>query len=427
MEATEFMHVPANWREQERLEEELTTLAAHINAATARWLELVLEFREQGGAAGDDLGCYLAFRCGLSTKEAREYVRVGDALRELPHLRDAFRRGELTFTKLRSLTRVATPASEERLLELAKVLSAPQLARALRAYRRLTSEEAGKAHELEYLDYHWAEDGSLYLRARLPAEDGTLLVRALEAARERVRERRRQEQGQGQEANEFEPPRDLRVEALGELAQAALASAEEHASETARLVVHVDAAALSADRPGRSELEAGPVISAETARRLGCNAERVTVIERDGLPVSVGRARRSVPPKLRRLLEARDEGCCRWPGCERRRHLAAHHRTHWAQGGETSLANLVLLCWQHHRLVHEGGYTIEDGPAGELRFRNRYGILCPSVPRSPPGSADELIAQNDRSGLRIDAHTNRNGYGDRMELEYAVAAVAMSQ
>jgi hypothetical protein len=348
---------------------------------------------------------------------------VGEALEELPAIRAAFGRGELTFCKLRSLTRVATPASEERLLELAQALTASQLERALRAFRRLQSEEAGETHELEYVDYHWAEDGSLYLRARLPAEEGTLLVRALEAARERVRARRGEDAPPEQGADEFEPPRDLRVEALVELTHAVLASPEEHASESARLVVHVDAAALATDDPGRSELAAGPVISPETARRLGCDAECVMMLERDGLPLSVGRARRTVPPRLRRLVEARDETCCRWPGCARSRYLQAHHRTHWAKGGETSVDNLVLLCWHHHRLVHEGGYTIEDGPPGELRFRNRHGVLCPSVPRSPPGSAEELIAQNDALGLTLDEHTVRNGCGDSMDLELAVAAV----
>ena len=125
------------------------------------------------------------------------------------------------------------------------------------------------------------------------------------------------------------------------------------------MVVHVDAAALSHDGRGRCELEDGPVISPETARRLGCDGELVAQVERDGLPLSAGRKRRTVPPTLRRLLEARDESTCWFPGCERRRHLQAHHRHHWAHGGETSLDNLVLVCFHHHRLVHEGGYTIE--------------------------------------------------------------------
>lgn len=411
-------------RPQERLEDELAALSAHMNAATARWLDLVLEFREAGGGPIDGLERWLAFRCGISSREAREYVRVAEALQELSATRGAFARGELTFTKVRALTRVATPASEEALLELARALTASQLERALRTFRRLASEEAGEAHALEYVDYHWGEDGSLYLRARLPAEDGTLLVRALEAARERVRERRREERRSQQESESFEPPRAVRVEALVELAQAALFSSDDGRRELPRVVVHVDAAALGADGPGRSELEDGPVIAPETARRLGCDAESVAVIERDGLPLNVGRRRRTVPPKLRRLLEARDDGCCRFPGCDNRRYLDAHHRRHWAQRGETSLDNLILLCHHHHRLVHEGGYTIEDGPSGELRFRNRYGLLCPSVPRSPPGRAQELVADNIRAGLIIGPHTNRNGDGDPLVLELAVSAIA---
>lgn len=414
---------------QAELEDELAKLSAHINAATARWVELARKFREAGGAAGDDLARWLTFRCGISGHEAREVVRVAEALEEQPAIRAAFARGELTFTKVRALTRVATAASEEGLLELAGALTASQLERALRAFRRIAAEEARETHELEYVDYHFADDGSLYLRARLPAEEGTLVVKALEAARERVRERRREAEGarfaSPSPSAPWEPPRSTQVEALVDLAQAALSATGEVASGRARVVVHVDAAALTGERAGRCELEHGPVLSSETALRLGCDAETVTEIERDGLPMSVGRTRRTVPPRLRRALEARDEGICCWPGCESRRHLDAHHRTHWAHGGETNLANLVLLCWHHHRLVHEGGYSIEDGPAGGLRFRNRYGVLCPSVPpRSPPGSVDELVSHHALLGLAIDETTSRNGHGDLLGLDLAVDAIA---
>ena len=109
----------AKWQARQQLVQELATLSAHLNAATARWLELALEARRQGVAAGDDFGRYLAFRCGISTREAREYLRVADALEEQPAIRAAFGRGELSFCKLRALTRVATPVCEERLLGLA--------------------------------------------------------------------------------------------------------------------------------------------------------------------------------------------------------------------------------------------------------------------------------------------------------------------
>ena len=400
---------------------ELAALSAHLNAATARWLDQALALRRDGMAVGDDFGRWLAWRCGISTCEAREFLRVGEALQELPLVRAAFERGELTFCKLRALTRVATPASEKGLLDLAGGLTASQLERALRVFRRYRTDEAADSHKLEYVDYHWEDDGSLILRARVPAEDGVVLVKALDAARERVRVDHRAgvEHGAPQR-------RDLDVEALLELASGSLDRGVEQtgSSDPVRLVVHVDAAALTAEGAGRCELEDGPGISPETARRLGCDAEHVASLERNGLPVSVGRRRRTVPPRLRRVLEARDHGACCWPGCDRRRHLAAHHRRHWAHGGETSLDNLLLLCFHHHRLVHEGGYAIEDGAAGELRFRNRYGLLCLSASRPPPGNSEQLVSDNTEAGLVLDGETNRNGEGERMDLPLTVDVIS---
>lgn len=409
---------------------EMAQLAAHVNAAVARWLGLVLECRRQGVAAGDDFAVYLGWRCGIAPREAREFLRVGEALEALPLIGAAFERGELSWCKVRQLTRVATAASEEGLLSLAAGLTASQLERALRAFRRVQTSEAAESHRLEYVDWFWDEDGSLLLRARLAAEDGVVVVRALEAAAERVRagqpqdwrERLRKQQ------ESMTPPRPAAVEALVDLAGRSLTATgpeDEGSAEPVRLVVHVDAAALTADGPGRCELEQGPVISPETARRLGCDADQVASVERDGLPISVGRRRRTVPPRLRRLLEARDQGICRWPGCDRRRHLAAHHRRHWAHGGQTSLDNLVLLCFQHHRLVHEGGYTIESGRdgTGELRFRNRHGLLCPTVTRPPPGSHQQLIQQNTAAGITIDDWTNQTGDGYPIDLALTIDVI----
>jgi hypothetical protein len=329
-------------REDRRRIDELAVLSAHLSAATAHWLELVWQWRERG--VSDDLPGFLAYRLGITGREAREYLRVAEALQELPAIRAAFARGGLTFTKVRALTRVATASSEQRLLELAEVLTASQLERALRVYRRIAAAEARETHELEFVDYRFEEDGSLYLRARLAAEDKTVLVKALEAARERIVARRRADRVvAGQEPVQAAlpgvmPPRPVAVEALAELAETALAAPPDaHRATRAQVVVHVDAAALSADGRGRSELDDGPVISTETARRLGCDADVVAQLERDELMLSVGRKRRTVPPALRRRLEIREGGTCSFPGCERRRHLQAHHRRHWAHGGETSL------------------------------------------------------------------------------------------
>jgi hypothetical protein len=432
---TEWETTRNRYLEERGRANELAELSAHLSAATARFVELVWTMHEHGDCDGGELPGFVAYRCGLTRREAREYLRVAEALQELPATRAAFSRGELTFTKVRVLTRVATASTEKGLIDLAGALTASQLERALRVYRRIAVEDARESHELEFVDYHFDEDGSLYLRARLAAEDGTMLVKALDAARERVLERRREQRAAAARAAEEDDAsslhaqtrdRSLSVETFAELAGAALAASPgKHSPEPARIVVHVDAAALTTDGRGRSELEDGPGIAPETARRLGCDAEVVAQVERDGLPLSIGRKRRTVPPALRRLLEARDDQTCCFPGCERRRHLQAHHRTHWAHGGETSLDNLVLLCFHHHRLVHEGGYTIEDDPQNGLRFRNRYGVLSTaSPPRPPPGWAGALFEEHDRLGLEIGPRTNRNGGWSTFDLGAAVSAIS---
>src|SRR5262249_8319539 len=167
--------------------------------------------------------------------------------------------------------------SEEELLRVAGVFTISQLERILRVYKRITSSEARDAHEGESLDYYWDEDGSLVLKARLPAEDGALLLCALDAARERLRERRQDtsEEQTAEAAEDSEPkepwqgdwhPRNKRVEALVALAEDGLA--REHVDRTGgeryQLVVHVDQGALEEDAEGRCELEDGPALANET-------------------------------------------------------------------------------------------------------------------------------------------------------------------
>jgi hypothetical protein len=181
--------------------------------------------------------------------------------------------------------------------------------------------------------------------------------------------------------------------------------------------VHIDEAALTRDEGG-CELAEGPALAAETARRLACDASVVELRERDGQPLSVGRKTRSVPPALRRALARRDRGC-RFPGCENRRFVDAHHIEHWARGGETCIDNLVLLCRTHHRLLHEGGYSLERLATGKLRFGYPWGEPIADSPRPPPGSVEGLLERNGE--LLISEYYT--GAGDRMNLDLAVAAL----
>ena len=179
----------------DELENEIAELASHIYAGTCRWLELVAELDTRG--AWTESGCgscaeWIAWRCGLMPRAAREHVRVARRLAELPLIHDAFSRGKLSYAKVRALTRVADDETEEELLELARHLTAAQLDRAVRAYGRVTTADANVQHAAAYAGYYWDDDGSLVLHARLAPEDGALFLRALEATRDSLWERKRE-------------------------------------------------------------------------------------------------------------------------------------------------------------------------------------------------------------------------------------------
>lgn len=142
------------------------------------------------------------------------------------------------------------------------------------------------------------------------------------------------------------------------------------------VVVHADAEVLGGDvprhGPSLSETESGQHLASETVRRLACDGRIDWVMEREGRPMGVGRSGRAVPEQLARVLRHRDRSC-RFPGCEAKRWLHAHHLIHWADGGGTDLENLVLLCGKHHRLIHEGGWRTSGKPGIDLRFHDPGG------------------------------------------------------
>jgi Domain of unknown function (DUF222) len=132
----------------ERLEREIGELAAHIHAGTSRWLALVAEFDRREGWA--DWGCkscahWISHTCALGPLAAREHVRVARRLSELPRIRAAFDTGELSYSQVRALSRVATPELEPTLLEIARHATAAQLERTLRAYRGVVARELSPA------------------------------------------------------------------------------------------------------------------------------------------------------------------------------------------------------------------------------------------------------------------------------------------
>ena len=174
------------------------------------------------------------------------------------------------------------------------------------------------------------------------------------------------------------PPGACRADALAEMAHSG--------SPRTQVVVHVDEAALVCTATDANEragetcgLEDGPAIPSESARRLACDGLLVVARHAEDGAVDYGRTRRVVPAPLRTVLERRDRHCP-FPGCDRRHDRHAHHVRHWSHGGETSAENLVLLCRFHHRLVHEGGFTVRRVRTG-FEFRRPDGRPVPQVPR----------------------------------------------
>ncbi len=172
-----------------QLEAELVDLAAQINAATCRWLELAAEFdRRKFHEAFGFASCatWLAWRCSLTPRAAREQLRVARSLGDLPRIRAEFASGRLSYSKVRALTRVAAGIDEDDLIELAHDSTAAQLERLMRAFRSATSEDDKAAAERRHLTTFWEDDGTLSVRGSLPADEGALLLKALEIAREEL-------------------------------------------------------------------------------------------------------------------------------------------------------------------------------------------------------------------------------------------------
>ena len=193
------------------------------------------------------------------------------------------------------------------------------------------------------------------------------------------------------------------------------------------IVVHVEAEVLSNGGARRCEIEQRTAIAAETARRLCCDAGIVPVVDGpNGESLSVGCRIRSIPPAVRRALASRDRGC-RFPGCPATHRLHGHHVKHWANGGETSLENLILLCPTHHRLVHEGGFDVQRLDDGAFRFTNPHGLAISPPRRRETSSPDGVVIQNESRGLAIDCETaTAHRHGERIDYDHALMVTMAS-
>ncbi len=418
---------------QERMDR-VAVLYGEITAATREFLRALAESDRHGDWAEEGFAScadWLTWRIGVTRVTASEKVRAARALEGLPLISDAMARGAISFSKVRALTRVATPENEAELLEFARAGSTASLERLVRGWK--TMDRAGEQrmerlrHRTRCFSVFPDGEGMYLVRGRLTPEVAAVLMRAVEAASDALYAGRGTGGAAGDAtgcaagsgaidapSDEERPdPEQRRADAVGLLAERALAAGfggegvpiSGSRAERYQVVLHVAPETLKEHgEPGVSELEDGTRFSAENSRRLACDAAVVEVaVGANGLVEGASRRTRTVPPALRRALEARDRGC-RFPGCGLR-FTDAHHIVHWADGGETSLRNLVLTCHRHHRLVHEDGYRVFSDANGQIVFFSPSGKAIAAAPPMPALAADpveELTRRNRERGVAPD-------------------------
>lgn len=415
-----FDHVATEDLTTDEIGARLVGYAGQMAALTARFLELLAEFDRRGGWGGEGImSCahWLSWRTGLAIRTAQDHLRIAHALPELPLLRQAFSEGRLSYSKVRALTRVATPEREEELLHVALSATASQVERLVRSIRNIDrhrdESECGTIDSSS--SWSWNLDGSLSVTLRLSPLDGArFLAGVVRAEYERTRTAGDPdlitEPAPGEDTSDVaeKPPghpgsADLwrnvpsdiapAVVAMGDTMQTVIAAPE--FIPGAELVVHThdDADPHLDDGPALEDVDVdeaacgGAVRKVKHARKRG--GTRAVVL-------NYGRKRRMPTRKLMRVLFERDR-CCQHPGCGRTRHLHAHHVTFWSQNGTTDPDNLILLCSAHHRALHRGEFAITALGGQQFSFHRSDGSTIERAPavHKPDGWKPDTTIDDD--------------------------------
>jgi hypothetical protein len=313
---------------------------------------------------------WLVQRCGVAAATAREWVTAAGKLQELPKISDALAKGKLSFDQVKPLVEVAKPETDATLAEQATHWSAKQVRELATAARGQNDEQATGMFARRFLRF---DDRRRTLAGLLPVDQYAVVKSALVARASRsVGDR---------------TPFDQRMsDALVALCKG---GASDHETKDDRaggahrnrptVVVHADLSFLSGG-DGSAELDVLGPISQEVARRLACDAKvLLSVDDEAGRSLDLGRTRRDPSDAQRIEIRRRDKGC-RFPGCTHTEFTDVHHVRHWVDDGRTDLDNLVELCDQHHRAVHEMGWRMSGDANVELTFRSPTGRLSYSTP-----------------------------------------------
>ena len=409
------------------------------------------------------LANWLSWRIGCGLGAAAEKVRAARALGDLPKIDAALEAGQLSYCKVRAMTRVATADNEELLLEQARTSTGAQLEKVcsgLRRAQRIIGQDNNHAPPERYVRKRHTQEGMVRIELVLRPDEAELFWQALHLCKQQLRAASKSSPPDGEAENmgadlsaesgpvglsaesgpvavsaQSASPAPTLADGAVALAEYRLASAEQGKArpggERRLLMIHLRQDQLEGSF--RAELHDGTPLSTETLLRCACDSGIVAVkTDKDGNGdvLDIGRKTRTPSPALMRALKTRHRRCA-WPGCTCEAYLEAHHLEHWAQGGETSLSNTTILCWLHHGQVHEGGFRIERGDNGALLFFDSDGRRIEPAPRPPllEGSAmGSLVAEQQRAGIDIDQRTALPNWDDRpLDLNGAVGALLMRE
>ncbi len=411
----------------QELGNKITELCGYMSVAAYQFLVMIREFdtkrywEEQGFRSCSH---WMNFHCGLGLNSARERLRVAYALGTLPRISEKFAKGQLSYSMVRAMTRVADSDNEDYLLMVAEHGTTSHMERLVRQYRRACKlqnpDVAYAQYQSREMSYYYDDDGSVVMKVKMPAERGELVLKALEKMMD---EDFREESGKV-EGEERLTAKTRRADALLHIAESYLNGSNASGSAADRYQVFIHKTAHS------QEMQHGPHVSAETCRRVTCDCSTANVVEDEhGEPLSIGRRSRTIPPAIKRALVVRDGGC-RFPGCTNCRYVVGHHIQHWSDGGGTSLDNLVLLCDFHHHLVHEGGFDCRKSD-GEIYFADKRDERLAESFKPRPISIENSLAWMRQTypqfGVHppgtVSAETSVSGWkaGERMDTDYAVS------
>jgi hypothetical protein len=366
-------------RRTEALVSSVTQHHRAISAHQSQLLAAVAELDKRRAWRVDgatSMVAWLVQRCGVSAATAREWVTAAAKLPSLPKIADALSQGKLSFDQVKPLVEVAEPDTDERLAEEATHWSAKQVRELAQAARDQSDQRATGFYARRFLRF---DDRRRTLTGMLP-EDQYVVVKSSLIARASRQDRTRKpfEQRMADALVTV-----CQSDAVGNPGPPGNGSGTIQAGGARRnrptVVVHADLTFL-AGAEGSAELDVMGPVSREVARRLACDAKvLVSADGADGRSLNLGRTRRDPSDAQRVEIRRRDKGC-RFPGCSHTEFTDVHHVRHWVDGGPTDIENLVELCDQHHRCVHEMGWKISGNANGELAFQSPTGRRSASSP-----------------------------------------------